>query len=349
MPHRTQRWLAAGKISRAVAILAVCPFVAGSEAAVWVPDHVVIVIEENLSYRSLVPTLTYLSELMRDHANFINSHGIDHPSQPNYLALFSGSAQGTGSEAKRNPDGSNPIIGGHTQVGSNEPIKNTPLDTPNLGAALIRAGRSFAGYSEDLPYPGFTGNAHFGGRGSGVDYQRKHNPWVNWQALSDSAIGKNQLSSTTNLPFSAFPTDNAGFAKLPTVTIVVPNQINDRHQSEAALPGTDYRKVMDAWLRLHIDPYRRWALTHNSLLIVSWDEDEDDNTPVNDVTGNRIAKRYINHIPTIMAGQGIVAGTYAEYIDHYSVLRTIEDFYGLSPLAAGDAKAKTITDVFRKP
>jgi phosphatidylinositol-3-phosphatase len=94
MPHRTQRWLAAGKISLAVPILAVCPFVAGSEAAVWVPDHVVIVIEENLSYRSLVPELTYLGELTRDHANFINSHGIDHPSQPNYLALFPGSTQG---------------------------------------------------------------------------------------------------------------------------------------------------------------------------------------------------------------------------------------------------------------
>src|ERR1700730_17133224 len=38
-----------------------------------------------------------------------------------------------------------------------------------------------------------------------------------------------------------------------------------------------------------------------------------------------------------MAGQGVAAGTYPEYIDHYSVLRTIEDFYGLSPLAAGDA------------
>src|SRR3984893_5989128 len=38
-----------------------------------------------------------------------------------------------------------------------------------------------------------------------------------------------------------------------------------------------------------------------------------------------------------MAGQGAAAGAYPEYIDHYSVLRTIEDFYGLSPLAAGDA------------
>src|SRR5213079_2281747 len=62
-----------------------------------------------------------------------------------------------GSDAKRNPDGSNPIVKGHPQVGTNDPLLNTPLDAPNLGAALIRAGRSFAGYSEDLPIRGFTG------------------------------------------------------------------------------------------------------------------------------------------------------------------------------------------------
>ena len=60
-----------------------------------------------------------------------------------------GSTQGTGSQ--RNPDGSNPIVGGHTQVGKNTPVAGTPLTAPNLGASLIRAGRSFAGYSEDLP------------------------------------------------------------------------------------------------------------------------------------------------------------------------------------------------------
>jgi phosphatidylinositol-3-phosphatase len=138
-------------------VLLVCGASTPAHAAAWTPDHIVIVIEENLSYRNLVPALTYLTRLMHENANFTNSHAVDHPSQPNYLALFSGSTQGTGS--KRNPDGSNPIVGGHTQVGTDAPVVGVPLTSPNLGASLIRAGRSFAGYSEDLPRQGFTGIA----------------------------------------------------------------------------------------------------------------------------------------------------------------------------------------------
>ena len=106
---------------------------------------------------------------------------------------------------------------------------------------------------------------------------------------------------------------------------------------------------MDDWLRLHIEPYRRWAMTHNSLLIVTWDEDEDAYSPVKDIRGTIVAKRYVNLIPTIMAGQGVVLGSYSERIDHYSVLRTIVDFYGLTPLAHGDAGAAPITDAFHQP
>ena len=121
------------------------------------------------SARHLTAELGYLTSLLREGANFTNAHGIDHPSQPNYLALFSGDTQGTGSEKKRNPDGSNPIVNGRTQVGSNDLVPNTPLTTPNLGAALIAAGRSFVGYSEDLPSVGFTGASHTGPEGSGAD------------------------------------------------------------------------------------------------------------------------------------------------------------------------------------
>ena len=38
-------------------------------------------------------------------------------------------------------------------------------------------GRTFVGYSEDLPSVGFTGDSAGGVSG----YVRKHNPWVNWQ------------------------------------------------------------------------------------------------------------------------------------------------------------------------
>lgn len=218
-----------------------------AEAATWVPDHVVVVIEENLSYKNLTPALTYLTELAQQNAVFTNSHGIDHPSQPNYLALFSGATQGTGSEMLRNPDGSNPVVNGRTRVGSNDPIKDTPLKTPNLAAALLQKGRSFIGYSEDLPSPGFTGAVFIGGPGSGVDYQRKHNPWVNWQAITDAVIGPNQLPSSTNRPFNVFPRDEPGFARLPTSPSWYPIKYNGGHQLSGAPEGTNYGQEMDDW------------------------------------------------------------------------------------------------------
>jgi phosphatidylinositol-3-phosphatase len=328
-----------------LALAACCILSTRVHAATWTPDHVVVVIEENLSYRNLVPELTWLTRLMRENANFTDSHGIDHPSQPNYLALFSGNTQGTGS--RRNPDGSNPIIGDHTQVGTDAPIAGTPLTSPNLAASLMRAGHSFAGYSEDLPQPGFTDTSHVSPTGGGIDYQRKHNPWVNWQAARDDAIGKNQLPSGTNLPFSAFPVDAAGFARLPTVAIVVPNQINDAHGSDAAPKGTTLRPAMDEWLRTHIEPFRQWAMTHNSLLVITWDEDEDDYTPVKDAAGTTVAKLYLNHVPTIMAGERVVPGSYNERIDHYTLLHTIEDFYGLTPFTDANAATRVISDAFR--
>ena len=157
------------------------------------PDHVVIVIEENHGYSEIIGSSAapYINSLAAQGALFTHSSAITHPSQPNYLDLFSGYNQGV-------TDDSCP----HS------------LSTANLAAQLAAAGLSFGGYSEDLPSKGSTVCT------SGY-YARKHNPWVNWQAVNDNTIGRNQLASTTNLPFSAFPREDAGFANLPTVAIVV--------------------------------------------------------------------------------------------------------------------------------
>src|ERR1700710_240146 len=59
-------------------------------------DHIIIVIEENHAYHELVGSANapFINQLANGGALFTDSHGIGHPSQPNYLALFAGSTQG---------------------------------------------------------------------------------------------------------------------------------------------------------------------------------------------------------------------------------------------------------------
>ena len=60
------------------------------------PDHIVIVIEENKSYKQIIGNqdAPYINHLANEGAMFTNSFAVSHPSQPNYLALFSGSTYG---------------------------------------------------------------------------------------------------------------------------------------------------------------------------------------------------------------------------------------------------------------
>lgn len=63
------------------------------------PDHIVIVVEENKSFAQIIgnPDAPYINALAMRGALFTQSYGITHPSQPNYLALFSGSTHGISS------------------------------------------------------------------------------------------------------------------------------------------------------------------------------------------------------------------------------------------------------------
>lgn len=247
------------------------------------PDHVLIVVFENKAYQQVIGTAAapYLTSLAHTGANFVDAHGERHPSQPDYIALLSGSTHGV-------TDDSCPQNFG---------------DQPNLARQLIDSGRSFAGYSEDLPRVGFTGCSSDG------RYARKHNPWVDFANIPASA----------NQPLSGLPAD---FTLLPTVAVVIPNLCNDMHDCPVA--------TGDAWAQHHLAGYLDWARSHNSLLIVTFDEDND--TPA-------------NHIPTVFAGPMVRPGDVANRIDHYSILRTIEDMYGLAPLGAA-AASPAITGIW---
>lgn len=203
-------------------------------------DHIVVVVEENKDYSEIIganTTATYINSLLTEGTLFTNYHAVTHPSQPNYLDLYSGSDQGVNGDA----------------------CSASTFPQPDLGGQLIGAGFSFAGYSESMPSAGYTG-CYDTPTTFGSLYARKHNPWANFSDAN---------GTSTNLTFSSFPTASTDFSKLPTVSFVIPNLQNDMHDGSI--------QQGDSWLKQNMSSYIEWARTHNSLCVVIWDEENESN------------------------------------------------------------------------
>src|SRR5262249_36126210 len=131
-------------------------------AGLPVYDHVVIAVEENKDYDQVVgsPDAPFINRLRVEGANFTRMFGEEHHSQGNYFWLFSGATQG---------------------VGFRDGVPHRRFEAPNLGAALIKKGLSFKGYSESLPAIGSTAvYGPPGAEGKHRLYARKHAPWVSF-------------------------------------------------------------------------------------------------------------------------------------------------------------------------
>jgi len=238
---------------------------------------------ENKNYSSIngASAASNFNTMASQGAKFTKSFAVTHPSQPNYVALFSGSTQGV----------------------TNDDCPKNFTNKTNLGSQLIGAGFTFKGYSESMPSNGYTGCS------SGT-YMRKHNSWVDF----------NNVPAADNLTYANFPTD---YTKLPTVSFVTPNMCNDMHDCSIGTGNT--------WLQSKLGGYATWAKTHNSLLIVTFDEDSGSS---------------VNQIFTFFVGQHVKVGTYSEQINHYTILRTLEAAYGLPGIGSA-ASATPITDVWQ--
>lgn len=132
-------------------------------------DHIVVVIEENRGLHSVINNLEaiYMNYLANNGTLFTNFYHSRHPSQPNYIELFSGNIHG---------------------VTSNDVYPK--INSSNLYTALKDVGKTFVCYSEDLPYAGYEGEYYNA-------YVRKHNPSPQFT----------NVPSNINQPFSAFPKD----------------------------------------------------------------------------------------------------------------------------------------------
>jgi len=265
-------------------------------------DHIVIVVEENKNYDQIIgnDAAPYINSLLKESANFTQMYAEEHASEGNYFWLLSGDNQDVGYDDVI-PNKSN--------------HKNYPFTASNMAEQLIKNGYSFKGYSESLPLIGDTIS-------KAGNYARKHVPWISFSNIPN---GTNEMNSS-NLQFAQFPTD---FNKLPTVCFVIPNLVNDMHDPADLDVSV---KNGDEWLKENINNYLNWAKDHNSLLIITFDENNDI-SKYRGLTDPASSDHDIkNRIPTLFAGANIIPGNYSEGkgITHVNILRTIEAMYNLS-------------------
>jgi acid phosphatase len=197
----------------------------------------------------------------------------------------------------------------------NQTPSSLPISTDNVVRQLIAAGRTWKSYAEDLPSVGYLGDDY----GS---YVVRHNPFA---YLTDV---QNDPTQAQNLvPFSQFAADLAA-GTLPDYSFIVPNICNDAHNC-----GLD---TADAWLRANIDPLVRSPMFQkDGLLVVTFDESEDDNTN----GGGLIATAVVSPL----GKRGYSASTVYQ---HESLCRLTLEGLGVSSLPNGAAQAPAMWEFF---
>jgi len=340
--------------AHALALLICAPGIAmAADRVAWpsklpVYDHIVIVIEENKDFQQILgenSRTPYIRRLAAEGASFTRMFAEEHYSQGNYFWLFSGSNQNVG-------------FADEVPSAANHP--DYPFMASNLGEQLIKKGLSFKGYAESLPAIGSKVEFDPPSCQEGsCTYGRKHVPWISFGNLPNGTTAE----TSSNLTFAEFPAD---YAKLPTVAFVIPNLDHDMHNGapQESMPAGD------DWLRKNLDGYYQWAKAHNSLLIVTFDENDDKRkyqgltnpmiSPTPEYPPPDVLSEYLldlrNRTVTIFAGAHIKPGIYPEGlgITHINILRTIEAMYGLpksgaqqpNAAGAGISDDAIVTDIF---
>ena len=169
-------------------------------AAVPKFGHVWIIVLENTDYSAVVGgDLPYFHRLIDSYGLADAYRGVARPSQPNYLALFSGSTQG---------------------VDDND---NHDLAAQSVADQIEGSGRTWAEYAENVPSGCFAGASASGGRDGPGEYRRKHAP-----AISFDAIRTDPKRCASIKDLTAFRPGDTDYA------LIVPNLCHDAHDCPLA-------------------------------------------------------------------------------------------------------------------
>jgi phospholipase C len=151
------------------------------------------------------------------------------------------------------------------------------------------------------------------------------------------------LGNTKNLQLEFFYED-AKKGVLPPVTVIDPSfGMNDDHPPHHPMLGQQF--IASIYQALATSP-----LWNNCLLVVTYDEHGGffDHVPAPKAPDDRVAEGFDQlgfRVPTLIAGPYVKKGNVSSTVyDHTSVLKHIENMFGLAPLTARDAAASDLSD-----
>jgi len=178
--------------------------------------HIYVIVMENREYGTIVgnPDAPYINGLIARYGLATNYRAVAHPSQPNYIALFSGSTQGV------------------TDNGVHR------LSRRNLVDQLAAHGISWRVFAQNVPLGCFTGATASGGPDGPGEYARKHEP-----AISFTSITRRPSRCAKIRDFSHFSPSIARFE------LIVPNMCNSMHDCSTAKGDAFLRGFMPKILK----------------------------------------------------------------------------------------------------
>jgi hypothetical protein len=184
---------------------------------------------------------------------------------------------------------------------------------PSIADQLEAAGRTWRAYMEDMPAPCGTSDAD--------SYTTHHNPFIHYSRIT----GNTSRCKAHVVPLTTLATDvSAG--TLPDYVWITPDLCSDMHDCSIA--------TGDAWLKTVVPYIQNTPGFANSVLFIVWDEG------TTTIGGGGLVPMLV---VSPLAKPGFKSTVAA---NHYSLLRTIQDAWGLPPLGQS-AAAKAMTEFFQ--
>jgi len=320
--------------------------------------HVFVVNIENKGFHTTWgahSAAPYLAHKLRAKGVLLTRYfGTAHHSLGNYLAQISGQGPDLATQLDC------PIFSRFTETG---PVAKPgqvvghgcvyPKKVGTLPGQLTAAGLTWRGYLQDMStscqHPRLGSPDPWQRATARSQYATRHNPFVYFRSI----ISRPSYCQAQVKPLAALTSDLKQTSTTRSLTYITPDLCHDAHDARCADGGPGGLGAADSWLRTWIPRILRSpAFQADGVLVITADESEgvreDSRACCGEGAGPNAAQPGIDgpgggRVGALVISPFVAPGTTsARAYNHYSLLGSIEDLFGLPRLGY----ARTVTHVF---